>query len=140
MINPKNKILKYIKLNEYKPFDYSVPSIKLNIIINNNFVKIISEYQLIKKNKSTNQILLKGKDIEINNIYLNDIELNKNLFYKKEDELVIKNIKNKESNLRIVSSIIPKENISLLGMYESNDILTTQCEAEGYDNYFCRFW
>ena len=129
---PKNRDLKYIKLNDYKPFDYCIPKIKLNIVINDNNVKIISELQLIKENISTNQILLKGKDIEINNIYLNDIKLNKNLFCKREDELLIKNINNKESNLIIETSIIPKENISLLGMYESNGIITTQCEAEGF--------
>ena len=132
MNDAKNRDLKYIKLNDYKHFDYSIPTIKLNIIINDNNVKIISELQLIKENISTNQILLKGKDIEINNIYLNDIKLNKNLFCKREDELLIKNINNKESNLIIETSIIPKENISLLGMYESNGIITTQCEAEGF--------
>ena len=132
MNEAKNRDLKYIKLNDYKHFDYSIPTIKLNIIINDNNVKIISELQLIKENISTNQILLKGKDIEINNIYLNDIKLNKNLFCKREDELLIKNINNKESNLIIETSIIPKENISLLGMYESNGIITTQCEAEGF--------
>ena len=132
MNDAKNRDLKYVKLNDYKHFDYSIPTIKLNIIINDNNVKIISELQLIKENISTNQILLKGKDIEINNIYLNDIKLNKNLFCKREDELLIKNINNKESNLIIETSIIPKENISLLGMYESNGIITTQCEAEGF--------
>ena len=132
MNDAKNRDLKYVKLNDYKHFDYSIPTIKLNIIINDNNVKIISELQLIKENISTNQILLKGKDIEINNIYLNDIKLNKNLFCKREDELLIKNINSKESNLIIETSIIPKENISLLGMYESNGIITTQCEAEGF--------
>ena len=132
MNDAKNRDLKYIKLKDYKRFDYSIPTIKLNIIINDNNVKIISELQLIKENISTNQILLKGKDIEIKNIYLNDIKLNKNLFCKREDELLIKNINNKESNLIIETSIIPKENISLLGMYESNGIITTQCEAEGF--------
>ena len=64
----KNKVLNYINLNDYKPFDYSIPSIKLNIIINKFNVKIISEYRLIKENISTNYISLKGRDIKINNI------------------------------------------------------------------------
>ena len=127
-----NKVLNYIKLNDYKPFDYSIPLIKLNIIINKINVKIISEFRLIKENISTNNISLKGKDIKINNIYLNNIELKDNLYFKKEDELVINNINNTENILRIESSIKPKDNISLLGMYESNGIITTQCEAEGF--------
>ena len=132
MKKSKNKVLNYINLNDYKPFDYSIPSIKLNIIINKNNVRIISEFLLIKENKSINSISLKGKNIKINNIYLNNIELKDNLFFKKEDELVINNINNKENILSIESSINPKDNISLLGMYESNGIITTQCEAEGF--------
>jgi len=77
MKDNKNQNLKYINLNEYKPFDYSIPSIKLNIIINDRNVKIISEFRLIKENIFTNHILLKGRDIEINKIYLNNIELKK---------------------------------------------------------------
>ena len=133
----KNINLKYIKLNDYKPFDYSIPFIKLNIIINNYNVKIISEYRLIKENIFTNQISLKSKDIEVNKIYLNEVELNNNLYYVREDELVINNIKNKNNDLRIETSIKPKENTSLLGMYESNGIITTQCEAEGFRKICC---
>ena len=132
MKSSKNKILNYIHLNDYKQFDYSIPLIKLNIIINKNNVNIISEFLLIKENIFVNYISLKGRDIEINKIYLNNMVLKDNLYSKKEDELVIKNIDDKESILRIESSIMPKDNISLLGMYESNGIITTQCEAEGF--------
>ena len=128
----KNKILNYVKLNNYKPFDYSIPSIKLNIIINKSNVEIISEFKLIKENIYINNISLKGIDIEINKICLNNVELKDDDYYKKKDELIINNINNKENILRVESSIIPKDNISLLGMYESNGIITTQCEAEGF--------
>ena len=132
MKSSKKNFLNYINLNDYQPFDYSIPSIKLNIIINKSHVNIISEYRLIKENNFTNHISLKGKDIEINKIYLNNIELKDDLYFRKEDELVINNIKNKKNILIIESSITPKDNISLLGMYESNGIITTQCEAEGF--------
>ena len=132
MQNSKNKNLNYVKLDDYKPFDYSIPSIKLNIIINSCNVSVISEFLLIKDNIKTTHISLKGRDIAINKIYLNNIELKDDVYLKKKDELVISNIKNKENILRIESSIVPKDNISLLGMYESNGIITTQCEAEGF--------
>ena len=70
MKNSESKILNYVHLNDYKPFDYSIPSIKLNIIINKNNVKVFSEFRLIKENISTNYISLKGRDIELNKIYL----------------------------------------------------------------------
>ena len=132
MKTSKGKNLKYTNLNDYKPYDYSIPSISLNIIINKSNVKIISELLLIKKNTFTNHILLKGKDIDINKIYLNNTELSNDFYCKTDDELLINNIDNKENILRIESLILPKKNTSLLGMYESNEIITTQCEAEGF--------
>mgnify|MGYP001285848997 CR=1 FL=1 len=129
----KDKRLKYVKLKDYKPLEYSIPEIYLNIIINNNNnVIVISELNIIKENEFTNKIILKGKDIVINKIFLNSIELNKNSYQKKEDELCIKKVINKKNILRIESSINPLNNTSLLGMYESNGIITTQCEAEGF--------
>jgi len=132
MNNPNNKDLKYINLNDYKPFEYSIPTINLNIIINDNNVKVISELLLIKESIFSDHISLKGRDIELNRIYLNNIELSNDLYCITEDELVIKNVYDKEIFLRIESSIFPKDNTSLLGMYESNKIITTQCEAEGF--------
>ncbi len=128
----KNKNLKYINLKDYKQFDYQIPNIFLDIIILDEKVKVFSELKLIKINQLINQISLKGKDIEIDKLYLNDIEVSKNFYSINNEELVINNIINKENILRIESSIFPQKNTSLLGMYESNGIITTQCEAEGF--------
>ena len=70
MNNSKNKVLNYINLNDYKTFDYSIPSIKLNIIINKINVKIISEFRLIKENISTNNISLKGRAVSYTHLTL----------------------------------------------------------------------
>ena len=119
MQSSKDKNLNYINLNDYKPFNYSIPTIKLNIIINKSKVKIISEFLLIKENILTNYISLKGRDIEINKIYLNNKELEDNVYLKKEDELVISNIYNKENILRIESSIIPKDKLCFAAWFPS---------------------
>ena len=132
MDKTKNKNLKYKKLLDYKPFDYSIPTIDLNFIINKKEVKVISEFKIIKENNLTNNIYLKGKDIKINKIFLNEVEINEDQYNKNKDGLVIKNINKTNCTLKIESSISPKENTSLLGMYESNGIVTTQCEAEGF--------
>ena len=128
----KNKNLNYIKLKDYKPFDYFIPEIYLNIIIEDNIVKVLSELKFIKTNPNTREISLKGKDINIEKIYLDEIELKDESYLKKDDYLLIKNIYKEKVILRIESTIQPKKNTSLLGMYESNGIITTQCEAEGF--------
>ena len=41
---------KYKFRNDYRLFDYEIPSIKLNFVIEKNKVSVISEYKLIKRN------------------------------------------------------------------------------------------
>ncbi len=124
--------MKYIKLSEYKPPKYFIPEIKLDFSILDDEVIVISEYQLIKNDTKSDSISLKGTNIYIDNIYLNSILLEKDNYCLTESELKIKNIHSKKNTLIIKARIKPRDNTSLLGMYESNQIITTQCEAEGF--------
>ena len=59
MNDAKNRDLKYIKLNDYKHFDYSIPTIKLNIIINDS------------NNQFNNNIINSSTSDNNNNININ---------------------------------------------------------------------
>ncbi len=124
--------LRYINLLDYKIFDYSIPEIFINFIIEKEKVKVISEYKFIKRNKSSNSLNLKGDQIEIVKIILDNEILGKDRYEFKNNELIIFSINKINFSLKIESFINPKTNTSLLGMYESNEIITTQCEAEGF--------
>ena len=123
---------KYINLNEYKVFDYEIPNIFLDFIIEEERVIVKSRLELIKKNKSVNTIILDGINIFLKNIYLDEYLLDEDDYIKEKNRLIINCINKKSCSLKIEGSIKPKENFSLLGMYESNGIITTQCEAEGF--------
>ena len=51
MDNPKNQksISKYIKLGDYKVFDYEIPEIFLDFIINKHAVNVTTKLKLVKK-------------------------------------------------------------------------------------------
>ena len=51
MNNPKNKksISRYVKLEDYKVFDYEIPEIFLDFVINKNAVNITTKLKLVKK-------------------------------------------------------------------------------------------
>jgi len=55
MNDPKNKksISRYVKLKEYKVFDYEIPEIFLDFIIKKNAVNVTTKLKLVKKNKKT---------------------------------------------------------------------------------------
>jgi len=123
---------KYIKLEDYKVFDYEIPEIFLDFVIKKSAVFVTTKLKLLKRNKNTRNLILDGTDILIKKIFIDDLLLENEFYTQQKNNLKIKNI-NKDSFLLKIEGIIkPKENTSLLGMYESNGIITTQCEAEGF--------
>ncbi len=127
----KNNI-QYIKLEDYKSFDYEIPNIFLDFIIEDKRVIVKTELKLIKKNININSLILDGIDIFVEKIYLDESLLVENNYSIQKNRLLIKPILKETFTLKIIGTIKPKENSSLLGMYESNGIITTQCEAQGF--------
>ncbi len=71
MNNPKKQksISKYVKLEDYKVFDYEIPEIFLDFVIMKNAVNVTTKLKLVKKNKNTRNLTLDGKDILIRKIF-----------------------------------------------------------------------
>ena len=132
MNNSKNQksISRYVKLEDYKVFDYEIPEIFLDFVIKKNAVNVTTKLNLVKKNKNTKNLTLDGTDILINKIFIDDSLLEREYYKQQKNNLKIRNINKDNFLLKIEGIIKPKENTSLLGMYESNGIITTQCEAE----------
>ncbi|WP_288262979.1 aminopeptidase N, partial [uncultured Prochlorococcus sp.] len=123
---------KYIKLEDYKVFDYEIPETFLDFVIKKNAVYVTTNLKFVKRNKNTKNLILDGTDILIKKIFLDDSLLEEEYYNQQKNNLKIKNINKDSFSLKIEGIIKPKENSSLLGMYESNGIITTQCEAEGF--------
>ncbi|ABB50071.1 Peptidase M, neutral zinc metallopeptidase, zinc-binding site [Prochlorococcus marinus str. MIT 9312] len=128
----EKKISRYVKLEDYKVFDYEIPEIFLDFVIKKNSVNVKTTLRLVKNNKNTKNLILDGIDILIKKIYIDDSLLEEKNYKQQKNNLEIKNINKDSFSLKIEGIIKPKENTSLLGMYESNGIITTQCEAEGF--------
>ena len=127
-----NKNKEYIKINDYKSFDYEIPNVYLDFIIEEQKVIVKTELKLIKKNIKSNTLILDGIDIFLEKIYLDESLLEEKFYSIQKNRLVIKKIVKETFTLKTVGIIKPKDNVSLIGMYESNGIITTQCEAEGF--------
>ena len=77
MNNTKNQksISRYVKLEDYKVFDYEIPEIFLNFVIKKKAVNVTTKLKLVKKNKNTRNLILDGTDILINKIFIDDLLL-----------------------------------------------------------------
>ena len=74
MIKPKtqNNISRYVKVEDYKVFDYDIPEIFLDFVIKKNAVNVTTKLKLVKKNKNTRNLILDGTDILIKKIFIDD--------------------------------------------------------------------
>jgi len=50
--NNQNNISRYVKLEDYKVFDYEIPEIFLDFVINKNAVNVTTKLKFVKKNKN----------------------------------------------------------------------------------------
>ena len=121
-----------IKLSDYKAYPYEINNIFLDIYIYLNYVKIVSEYIIKRKSKNKEPLLFKGIGIEIESIEIEERSLLSGDYRIENNNLIIDTQEFNSFKLKIISTINPYINTSLEGLYESNNILTTQCEAEGF--------
>ena len=86
MDNPKNQksVSKYIKLEDYKVFDYEIPEIFLDFVIKKNAVYVKTQLKLVKINKNAKNLNLDGTDILIKKIFIDDLLLEKKHFIQKK--------------------------------------------------------
>jgi aminopeptidase N len=130
--NPKT-----IYLKDYTVPDYLIDSVALNFSLDEENTTVISRLTLIRNPASqstTTALVLLGEKLTLLRVVLNDdIELTEQHYQQSEDTLIIHNVPQQHSFvLTIENSINPKANTALEGLYLSNGMLCTQCEAEGF--------
>ena len=82
MKDQQKEFLRYIHLSDYKKFDYSIPEIYINFIIEDENVKVISDYKFIKENPNSNYLKLKGFQLILKTFHLNN-----SMWLKKKEAL-----------------------------------------------------
>lgn len=118
-----------IHLKDYTTPAFQVNSVSLDFNLNEDstILKSLTTYKKLKSEPLT----LNGEDLKLISIKMNGDDLNKKLFTLSETHLIIPNPPD-EFELEIVTELNPQENTSLEGLYKSNNIFCTQCEAQGF--------
>ena len=107
--NNQNSIPRYVKLKDYKVFDYEIPEIFLDFVINRNAVNVTTKLKLVKKNKNARNLILDGTYILIKKIFIDDSLLKEEYYKQQKNNLEIKNINKDNFLLKIEGIIKPKE-------------------------------
>jgi len=121
-------------LNDYTPshFDIEHIDIYINLHETHTDVRAIMKIERVKDmNNPQKSLHLYGENLELLSISMDGAELNPNDYNLTPDELIVYKV-GKSFDLNIQTRIKPHDNTSLSGLYVSNDIFCTQCEAEGF--------
>ncbi|WP_415063217.1 aminopeptidase N [Bdellovibrio sp.] len=119
-----------IYLKDYKAPGFTVESVNLDFNLNEDFCRVLAKTQ-IKKTSPGAELRLNGEDLKLVAIKINGQTLSVDQYTVTPEELTIPNVPD-SFTLEIETELQPQNNTSLEGLYKSNGIFCTQCEAQGF--------
>ena len=126
-----------IYLKDYTVPDYLIHNVELNFALAEENTRVISRLTMSRNPASQSSdasLLLSGENLTLIGVVLNDDnQLTEQHYLQMQDSLIIHEVPQHRSFvLTIENTINPKANTALEGLYLSNTMLCTQCEAEGF--------
>ena len=123
--------VKEIYLKDYvKPF-FEIESVNLTFELFEEETLVTNVMKMKKVDESVKELRLDAIDLELVELYLNDLKLDDSRYIIEEESLTILNTPMAFS-LKVVNRIYPQNNTELEGLYKSGSIFCTQNEPEGF--------
>jgi aminopeptidase N len=124
-------------LKDYTVPDYLIHKVALHFVLDEERTEVTARLTLSRNPASLSMsaaLVLAGENLTLQRIILNDgEELAAADYVQAADSLTIYNVPQQQPFvLTIENTINPKINTALEGLYLSNGMLCTQCEAEGF--------
>nr|BFD66342.1 aminopeptidase N [Bdellovibrio sp. HAGR004] len=119
-----------IYLKDYKAPAFAVDSVNLDFNLNEDFCRVVAKSQ-VRRTEAGAALRLNGEELKLVSIKINDQALSKDQYQITAEELIVPSVPDSFS-LEIETELQPQNNTSLEGLYKSNGIFCTQCEAQGF--------
>ena len=117
-----------IRREAYRPPEWLVPEITLNFALGIEETRISSTIK-VKRNGQSQTLRLKGDGIAAEAVL---VDGQPNNAWRMEGADLLVELPGESHEVTITTQINPKANTQLMGLYASNGMLCTQCEAEGF--------
>ncbi|KEQ16663.1 aminopeptidase N [Endozoicomonas numazuensis] len=123
-----------IYLKDYQAPDYWIDTTDLTFDLFEDHALVTSVLG-VRRNEDhgedTPELTLVGIDLELVSVCVDDTELTPAQYIQGSESLTVP-VASQAFSLTVVTRIRPQENTSLEGLYKSNGMFCTQCEAEGF--------
>ncbi|WP_133129930.1 aminopeptidase N [Legionella yabuuchiae] len=118
-----------IHRKDYRPYPFKLLQVYLKFDLYDEEARV--ESQMVFEREHPGSLHLYGDELELIEIKLGDETLNEGDYELRDGDLYIHNCPD-AFTLHIETRIRPQENTALSGLYRTNHLFCTQCEAEGF--------
>ncbi len=119
------------RLKDYTSPDFYPKSLYIKFSLTPSHTKVIAKTTYQQDGTGEKDLILDGEGIVLESIKINNLELPTNKFTKTDKSLTLHNMQG-EFEVEITTSFDPSKNTKLEGLYISDNMFCTQCEAEGF--------
>ncbi|MGB3386923.1 MAG: aminopeptidase N [Pseudaminobacter sp.] len=123
------------RLEDYRPSEYLIPRTGLAFRLSPDSTSVVAELAIERRNDSTENppLVLDGDGLTLKRIEIDGKPLDPAAYEATPDRLTIKTLPDaRRFQLLVETEIAPSRNQALMGLYRSNNVYCTQCEAEGF--------
>ncbi|MBL8584298.1 MAG: aminopeptidase N [Rhizobiaceae bacterium] len=123
------------RLEDYRPSDYLIPDVNMTFALAPDATRVVSELVVERRGtlKNAPPLRLDGDGLRLVSLAIDGQPAEPAQFSVTPDSLVIEHPPVKRRFvLRIETEVAPVLNQALMGLYRSNGVYCTQCEAEGF--------
>lgn len=124
---PKPDTTVYLK--NYQPPVFTLEKVELNVDLYDDHALVVNE--MVVKRQNPGPLTLYGDELELISVQVDERLLDETSYQMNNGNLIIQNCPD-GSTIKIVTRIRPQDNSKLSGLYRSNQLFCTQCEAEGF--------
>ena len=124
-----------IYLKDYQPAPYVIDSLFLHFLLEPHTTRVTSRIEMKPNPASAEKnaaLVLNGEKTKLISLRLDGKQLEASAFSLTDSDLTIPRLPNAPFTLEIENECDPVGNTALSGLYQSNGMYCTQCEAEGF--------
>lgn len=119
-------------LSDYQPSNFLIERVDLTVCLHPTVTQVTSVLTIHANHDDDSQVLtLQGEDLKLISVSVNGQRLSESDYVQTEEALLL-TLSGSESQVEIQTEVNPQANSRLEGLYLSDGVFCTQCEAEGF--------
>ena len=116
---------------DYRPYPFELTETALAFDIRDGETTVDSDLAFARRDGAEGDLVLYGVDVELVSLAVDGRELGGNEYAISGETLTVFGVPDR-CRVQVTTKIMPEDNKAFEGLYKSNDLYCTQCEAESF--------